>query len=120
VTPFGSKDYSQFAVDIDYAIVYTLGILGYMKTIINIKTDKNVKQNAQRTAERLGLSLSAVLNAYLRQFIRNKEVHFSIVPRMSPELENLLGSIEYDIQRNRNISKSISNEKELKNYFKSL
>ncbi len=91
-----------------------------MKAIINIKTDKEIKQNAQKIAEKLGLSLSAVINAYLRQFVRNKEVHFSVVSKMSPELENLLGKIEFDIQRGKNISKTLSSKKELKNYFASL
>jgi len=91
-----------------------------MKTVINIKTDKGVKQSAQRTAAKLGLSLSAVINAYLRQFIRNKEVHFSIMPTMSPELEKLLGKIEFDIQRNRNISPTFSSKKEIKKYLASI
>jgi len=91
-----------------------------MKTVINIKTDKEIKQSAQKTAKKLGLSLSAVINAYLRQFIRNREVHFSIVPTMSPELEKLLGKIEFDIQRNKNISFPISSKKELKKYVASL
>jgi len=91
-----------------------------MKTIINIKTDKKIKQNAQKTAEKLGLSLSAVINAYLRQFIRNKEVHFSIASKMSPELENLLGKIEFDIQRDRNMSKTLFSKKEIRKYLSSL
>lgn len=91
-----------------------------MKTIINIKTEKEIKQNAQKTAERLGLSLSAVINAYLRQFIRNKEVYFSIAPKVSPELENLLGKIEFDIYRNRNISRPFSSKKEVRKHLASL
>jgi len=90
-----------------------------MKTVINIKTNSNVKKSAQKTAKELGLSLSAVINAYLRQFVRNKEVYFSIAPKMSPELENLLSSAEFDIQRNRNISRSFSSKQELKKYFSS-
>ena len=91
-----------------------------MRTVINIKTDSEVKENAQKTAKGLGLSLSAVINAYLRQFVRNKEVHFSAAPKMSPELEKLLGGIEFDIQRNRNISHSFSSKQELKKQLSSL
>lgn len=92
----------------------------YMKTIINIKTEKEVKTNAQKLAKEMGFSLSAVINAYLKQFIRNKEVHFSIASKMSPELENLLGKIEFDIQRGRNISRVSSSKKELKKHLASL
>jgi len=91
-----------------------------MKTVINIKTDKEVKRNAQRVAEDLGFSLSAVINAYLKQFVRNKEVYFGLVPQMSSELEKLLGKVETDIREKRNISPAFSSEKELKNHLASL
>ena len=91
-----------------------------MKTVINIKTNREIKESAQKTAKELGLSLSAVINAYLRQFVRNKEVHFSIAPKMSSELESILGNIEFDIQRNRNISSAFSSKQELKRHLSSL
>ena len=90
-----------------------------MKTVINIKADKEVKKKAQKIAEELGLPLSVVINAYLRQFIRNREVYFGITPTMSPELENLLGRVEENIRENKNISRSISSGKELKEYLSS-
>jgi len=92
----------------------------YMTTVINIKTKKEVKENAQKLAQEMGFSLSAVINAYLRQFIRNKELHFTTAPKMSKELEHLLGKIEFDIQRNRNISKALSSEKDIDEYFDNL
>lgn len=47
-------------------------------TILNIKTDPKVKDQAKKVASNLGLSLSGVLNAYLRQFIRTRSVYFSL------------------------------------------
>ena len=91
-----------------------------MKTVINIKTDKEIKKMAQKTAGDLGLSLSALINAYLRQFVRTKEAYFTLSPRMSPALENLLGKIEIDIQRNKNISRGFSSPMETKKYLSSL
>ncbi len=91
-----------------------------MKTVINIKTEKEIKNNAQKLAKEMGFSLTAVINAHLRQFIRSKELCVSVVPKMSPRLENLLGKIEFDIQRNKNISPSLSSQKKLKKYFTSL
>ncbi len=67
-----------------------------MKAIINIKTDKEVKENAQKVAADLGLTLSAVVNASLKQFIRSKEVYFSAIPKMTPELEKLIGRVKTD------------------------
>jgi len=42
------------------------------------------------------------------------------MPTMSPELEKLLGKIEFDIQRNRNISPTFSSKKEIKKYLASI
>ncbi len=91
-----------------------------MKTIINIKTDKDVKRHAQRVAEELGLSLSTVINVYLRQFVRNKEIHLSIAPHMSRELERFLGGAEKDVAQRKNFSGPLSSKKELDKYFASL
>ncbi|MBI4118829.1 MAG: type II toxin-antitoxin system RelB/DinJ family antitoxin, partial [Parcubacteria group bacterium] len=86
----------------------------------NIKTDKDVKKNAQGVAEELGLSLSAVINAYLRQFVRNKEIHFTAAPRMGPELEGFLGHVEEDIRKKRNLSPAFSSGEEMDRYLRSL
>lgn len=74
------------------------------KTIINIKTDKAIKDQAQKMAKSLGLSLSDVINASLRNFIRTQEVIFSAVPTMAEELEGLLGAVESDIQNKKPLS----------------
>ena len=91
-----------------------------MKTVINIKTDKEVKKNAQELASQLGLTLSDVLNASLRNFIRTREVYFSAIPRMTPELEHLLGRIEKDIKEGKNLSPSFTNMKDAIDYLDSL
>ena len=48
------------------------------KTIINIKTEKSLKRAAQETAEELGVPLSTAINAFLKQFVRDKEITFSV------------------------------------------
>ena len=91
-----------------------------MKTVINIKTDKEVKKNAQELAQKLGLSLSDVINASLRNFIRTREVYFSDIPRMTPEFEKLLGKVEEDIKKGRNLSPAFKNAREMDKYLDSL
>jgi len=92
-----------------------------MKTsVINVKTDRDVKKNAQKVAEELGLSLSTVINAYLRQFVRNKEIHLSTTHHMSSGLEKFLGKVERDIATGKNFSGPFSSKKELNEYFASL
>ena len=68
-----------------------------MKTVINIKTDKEIKEKAQKLAHELGVPLSTLVNAYLRQFIRTREFSFSLAYSMSPELEKIIDEVEKDI-----------------------
>ena len=94
---------------------------GYMaKTLININTEKEVKENAKKLAEELGLSLSDVVNASLRNFIRSREVYFSSIPRMTLELERLLGLVEKDIRNNKNLSPAFSEAKKIDRYLDAL
>lgn len=79
-----------------------------MKTIINIKADKSVKDAAKKIAKKLGLSLSAVVNAQLKQFVRNKSLYFSTIPRMTKELEEIVGRAEKDIKAGKNLSPMFS------------
>ena len=47
-------------------------------TVINIKTDVKVKQEAQKITSDLGLTLSGAINGFLKQLIRNKAVLFTL------------------------------------------
>lgn len=90
------------------------------KTVINIKTDKEVKTSVQKLAKDLGLSLSDVMNAALRNFIRSREVYFSNIPQMTPEFERLLGGIEKDIQTKKNLSPAFDSADKAMKYLNSL
>jgi len=83
------------------------------KTLISVKAEKEVKENAQQLAVDIGLSLSDVINAALRNFIRTREVLFSSIPEMTPELERLLGPIERDIRTKKNLSSAFENAEKL-------
>ena len=89
-----------------------------MTTVIHIKADKEVKENAQKAAKDLGLSLSDVINAALRNFIRTREVIFSDIPQMTPELEKRLEKVEEDIKHNRNFSPKFKNMDSAISYLK--
>ncbi len=89
-----------------------------MRTVIHIKTDREVKKNAQQAAKDLGLTLSDIINAALRNFIRTREVIFSDIPTMTPEFEKLLGPIEEDIKKGRNLSPGFSNMDDAIEYLK--
>lgn len=97
--------------------VYKLYILKTMKDTINIRTDKKIKDKAQEVADELGLTLTDVVNSSLRNLIRTREVFFSAVPKMTPELEKILGPIEKDIEEGENISEGFSSAKEAGEYL---
>ena len=88
--------------------------------MINIKTDKKIKQQAQKVAKELGLPLGTVLNAYLREFIRTKKASFGIPPKMTPRLEKLISQVEKDIKLGRNMSPAFTSGKEMDDYLDNL
>ena len=90
------------------------------KTIINIKTEREVKENAQKLARDLGLSLSDVLNASLRNFVRSREVYFSDIPQMTPEFERFVGIVEKDLKKKKNLSPAFDSAEKAIEYIDSL
>ena len=90
-----------------------------MQTVIHIKADQEVKENAAKVAKELGLSLSDIINASLRNFIRTREIIFSDTPQMTPELEKLLGRVEKDIKNNKNLVGPFYSAEEMDKYLDS-
>lgn len=90
------------------------------KILINVKTDKQIKKNAQSIAKELGLSLSDIINASLRNFIRTREVYISSIPRMTPEFERIIGRIETDLKKKKNVSKTFTSLKDMNTHLDSL
>ena len=57
-------------------------------SVINLKTDPELKRQAAKTADKLGISISAVLNNELRRFAAEESVVFDI-----PEVPNAKTSV---------------------------
>ena len=92
-----------------------------MKTaVINIKTNKEVKEHAQELAEELGFSLSSLVTASLKQFIRAREVRFSMLPKMTPYLEGVIKKVEKDIKAKKNLSPAFANSADMDKYLNNL
>jgi addiction module RelB/DinJ family antitoxin len=89
-------------------------------TMINVKTSKEVKDQAQQLAEELGFSLSSLVTASLKQFIRTREVHFSATPRMTPYLEGVIKEVEKDSKTKKNISPAFTDVKQMDHYLNNL
>lgn len=100
-----------------------------MKTMINIKADKDVKKKAQKIAADLGMPLSTVINAYLKEFIRTKEVRFSLrdtLPLGKSEGESkaakkrLYAQMHKETQGGKNIVGHFDSVKEMDDYLDSI
>jgi addiction module RelB/DinJ family antitoxin len=77
-------------------------------TVINIKTDKKIKKEAQEVARELGLPLGTILNAYLRELAREKRVVFSVPPTPNKHLQTLLKKIKSDTKKRRKLAKPLT------------
>lgn len=73
-------------------IVYTIGMSKY--SVINLKTDPELKKLATQTADKLGISISAVLNNELRRFAAEQSVVFDV-----PEVPNEQTAKQLDISK---------------------
>lgn len=79
-------------------------------TVMTIKTDKKVKESAQKLAKEMGFPLGTLINAFLRQFVKTKTVYFTNEPyQMSKWLEKEMKSIAKDIEKGKNLSPSFDN-----------
>ncbi|MBU6231170.1 MAG: type II toxin-antitoxin system RelB/DinJ family antitoxin [Patescibacteria group bacterium] len=67
------------------------------KTLITVKTDKSLKKAAQETAEEIGISLGTLINIFLKQFVRTKEVNFSVSYRPTPSLISAIKEAEKEL-----------------------
>ena len=83
-----------------------------MKTILNVKTDKTLKKEAQETAQELGMPLGTIINAFLRQFVRDKEITVSAAHRPSKYLRGVIAEAEQDIALVKHLSDTFSSPKE--------
>ena len=76
-----------------------------MNTTINIRTDKDVKDKAEKIFSELGVSMSTAVNMFLRQTIRHGGIPFEL--KATPNAETISA-----IEEGRNIAK----DKDIKGY----
>ncbi len=91
-----------------------------MKTLINIKADKDVKEAAARTAEAMGIPLSTIINAFLKKFISDQQVTFTAPLQPSRALLKTLKRADADIKKGRNLSPLFVDAKKMDKYLANL
>ena len=74
-----------------------------MKTsVLNIKIDPKVKNEAQKVADELGFTLSAIITASLKNLARSKTVSFSLL-EPSVRLKRSIVSARQDRARRKSV-----------------
>jgi antitoxin component of RelBE/YafQ-DinJ toxin-antitoxin module len=83
------------------------------KTILNIKTDPQTKQQIQEFAAELGIPVSVIMNAQIKQMLRDRKIILSTELEPTPYLEKIMKEVEEDLINNRNITHTNSKEEAL-------
>ena len=91
-----------------------------MKTVINIKVDKDIKEQAFATAKEMAVPLSTIINAFLKKFISDKSVTFVAPYKPSKYLEKILRQADKDIKAGKNLSPMFFDTKKEDAYLASL
>ncbi|MEI6238004.1 MAG: type II toxin-antitoxin system RelB/DinJ family antitoxin [bacterium] len=89
-----------------------------MNTLIHIRTDKIIKDEAQRILEDLGFNISSYINASLRKLVKERKIEFSYYPNSKTKKDLL--KIEKDVKKGRNLSTPFSSGKKMDEYLNSL
>ena len=86
---------------------------------ILIKTNPQLKAEAQKTAEEMGISLTSVINRYLKHFITTKTITFTIQDEIPNE--KMLSSLrQSEEQYKKGKAISFRSKKDLHSYMDSL
>lgn len=84
-----------------------------MQTMLSIKIDKDLKQEAQKLAQTLGVSLNAVINQNIKEFIGARTVTFSSHPMPNKKTAALLRELSLDAKKGKNMVGPFSSAKEM-------
>lgn len=90
-----------------------------MKTVLNIKTDKEIKERAKNLAMHLGIPLSTVVNAYLKEFVNSGS--FSVIrePSLKSTVRNTIKKQIKDARIGKNISQAFTSHKDAMKWLNS-
>ena len=72
-----------------------------MKTVISVKIDKDVRDEAKKVAAQIGLPLSTIINSQLRHFVAEQRIEFSIPLVPNAKTAKLLKEAIRDIEEGK-------------------
>lgn len=90
-----------------------------MKTILNVKVDKEEKEKAKEIAAQMGVPLSTIINAHLREFIRTREFSVSLDPIIKPNIERELLKRSRQYHTNKHTAYRVSSSAKARKFLQS-
>lgn len=81
-------------------------------TVLNVKIDKELKEQAQEVARAVGLPISTVVAANLKEFVRTIIITFSDTPKLKTKVEKELLELSKAAKKGNNISPGFDNLKD--------
>ena len=90
-----------------------------MKTVLSVKTDKDVKDRAQALAKHLGIPLSTVVNIQLKSFIETGELRVTREPELRPEVKAELNKAIAEVKAGKNMSPFFANVSDMTQWLES-
>lgn len=88
-----------------------------MKTILNVKVDKEEKEKAKQIASQMGLPLSTIINAHLREFIRTREFSVRLDPILKPKVEKELLKRSREYHKNPKVAYGTNSMAEVRKFL---
>lgn len=86
-------------------------------TVINIRTEAELKEEAKKIAGELGMSLSTVINVFLKQFVRRKGLSVSLKETPNDFLKERIRETKEEISEGK-ISPAFDNAKDAIEWLK--
>ena len=87
--------------------IFSLSPFSTMPATIQVRTDAELKKNAQKILEEMGLDLSSAINVYLKQIVLTGSIPFPLrtVNGFTPEQENqILRETDEAVRRGKRYS----------------
>lgn len=88
-----------------------------MKTVLNVKIDREIKIKAQKMAAELGLPLSIVVSENLKRFANERAITFSTPLKPSRKLARWITEAERDLKQGKNLSPVFHSGEEMDRYL---
>lgn len=80
-----------------------------MSTVnLNIRTEKEIKANAEKIFEALGLNMSSAINIFLRQVIQENGLPFEVKLNTAPKFDEISNKDDSDKTTKKNSDKKDS------------